>query len=343
MQLEIDLAGQRVVIVGAARASRRVVARYRAAGADVECVAAESFDAVDLAAARLVVLVGGGQDDMEAGETLQERCRNAGVLFSREAGAVGPGQVTLVGGGPGALGLLTLDAAAALRDADVVLYDRLAPTRDLAALAPAAELVDVGKLPGHHRVPQSGINDLLVQHALAGRHVVRLKGGDPFVFGRGSEELAACLAEGVPCRVVPGVSSAISVPAAAGIPVTHRGVSHLFTVVSGHAPLTDEEHLHLAGLGGTIVVLMGVSTLPQLVAGLGRAGMRPDMPVAVVERGYSASQRTTAGTLATIVTAAGSARCQSPAVLVIGEVVRVGLELQGGAMHLARLTESLAS
>ena len=192
-------------------------------------------------------------------------------------------------------------------------------------------------------MPQEAINALIVAHVRAGSIVVRLKGGDPFVFGRGSEELAACLEARVPCTVLPGISSSIAVPAAAGIPVTHRGVSHLFTVVSGHAPLTDEEHLHLAGLGGTIVVLMGVSTLPQLVAGLGRAGMRPDMPVAVVERGYSASQRTTSGTLATIVTDAGTARCQSPAVLVIGEVVRVGLELQGSAAHLARLTESLAS
>ncbi|WP_422390414.1 uroporphyrinogen-III C-methyltransferase [Arthrobacter sp. N1] len=368
MQLEVDLAGQRVVVVGAEQASRRVLARYRAAGADVERVGgAAALQRGALAGARLVVLVEGahgggctpraadvpsvaagsgpaGPDRTDVAGDLRNRCRHDGVLVVREeAAAVGPGHVTLIGGGPGALGLLTLDAAAALREADVVLYDRLAPTEDLAVLAPAAELIDVGKLPGHHRVPQSGINDLLVRHAREGRHVVRLKGGDPFVFGRGSEELAACLEARVPCRVVPGVSSAISVPAAAGIPVTHRGVSHLFTVVSGHAPLSEEEHLHLAGLGGTIVVLMGVSTLPQLVAGLGRAGMRPDMPVAVVERGYSASQRTTAGTLATIVTAAGAARCQSPAVLVIGEVVRVGLELQGGAAYLARLTESLAS
>ncbi len=366
MQLDIDLAGRRVVVIGSEGAARRVMARYRAAGADVDrrdCSDACTSAVLDGAA--LVVVVGGTVSEMvertaskavggtSAGPDkvreeaavagLRARCRRTGTLVVREPAAQGPGSVTLVGGGPGSLGLLTLAAAAALREADVVLYDRLAPTDALAGLAPAAELVDVGKLPGHHRVPQSGINDLLVQHALAGRHVVRLKGGDPFVFGRGSEEFAACLEAQVPCRVVPGVSSAISVPAAAGIPVTHRGTSHLFTVVSGHAPLTDEEHLHLAGLGGTIVVLMGVSTLPQLVAGLGRAGMRADMPVAVVERGYSASQRTTAGTLGTIVTAAGVARCKSPAVLVIGEVVRVGLDLQGSAAHLAHLTASFAS
>ncbi|MFJ6001413.1 uroporphyrinogen-III C-methyltransferase [Arthrobacter sp. NPDC092385] len=341
MHLDIDLADRRVIVVGTEQTSRRVVARYRAAGAvvDRQDDAARCTQAV-LDGAALAVLVG---DPSSGAGMLREACGRAGVLLVREAAALEAGTVTLIGGGPGALGLLTLDAAAALREADVVLYDRLAPTEALAELAPAAELVDVGKLPGHHRVPQAGINDLLVRHALAGHHVVRLKGGDPFVFGRGSEELAACLEAGVPCRVIPGVSSAISVPAAAGIPVTHRGVSHLFTVVSGHAPLSDAEHEHLAGLGGTIVVLMGVSTLPQLVAGLGRAGMRADMPVAVVERGYSASQRTTAGTLSSIVTAAGAARCQSPAVLVIGEVVRVGLDLQGGAAQLARLTESLAS
>ncbi|WP_024475897.1 uroporphyrinogen-III C-methyltransferase [Arthrobacter sp. CAL618] len=351
MHLDIDLSGRRVVVIGSERAARRALARYRSAGAVVErypnpgdCTA-PVLDGV-----ALVVVVEGAPaaaaptaGPNPCGDALRGRCRSAGALLTREAAPSDTGHVTLIGGGPGTLGLLTLDAAAALREADVVLYDRLAPAEALAEFAPAAELLDVGKLPGHHRVPQTEINDLLVSRARAGRHVVRLKGGDPFVFGRGSEELAACLEAQILCRVVPGVSSAISVPAAAGIPVTHRGVSHLFTVVSGHAPLTDEEHEHLAGLGGTIVVLMGVSTLPQLVAGLGRAGMRQDMPVAVVERGYSPSQRTTAGTLSTIVTAAGVSRCQSPAVLVIGEVVRVGLELQGGAAHLAHLTESLAS
>lgn len=361
MHLDIDLAGRRVVVIGSERAARRVAARYGAAGAAVEqypkpgdCTAGV------LEGAALVVAVveaveldkhvdkaleeaagGGPASDPD---TLRERCRRAGTLLAREAAATETGQVTLIGGGPGGPGLLTLDAAAALREADVVLYDRLAPAEALAEFSPAAELIDVGKLPGHHRVPQTEINALLVLHARAGRHVVRLKGGDPFVFGRGSEELAACLKARIPCRVVPGVSSAIAVPGAAGIPVTHRGVSHLFTVVSGHAPLSREEHRHLAGLGGTIVVLMGISTLPQLVAGLAGAGMRPDMPVAVVERGYSPSQRTTSGTLSTIVTAAGAGQCRSPAVLVIGEVVRVGLELQDdGAAYLAHLTESVAS
>jgi uroporphyrin-III C-methyltransferase len=201
--------------------------------------------------------------------------------------------------------------------------------------------VDVGKKPGHHPVSQSDIEELLVEAALAGRNVVRLKGGDPHVFGRGGEEVAACVKAGVPVRVISGVTSAISVPAAAGIPVTHREVSHMFTVVSGHAPLTGKEHTHLAGLGGTIVVLMGIGTLHQLAAGLRRAGMRADMPMAVVERGYRPGQRTTIAELGTITTAA--ADCSNPAVLVIGEVVRVAEANRGCAEAGAELDRLAAA
>ncbi|BAS13335.1 uroporphyrinogen-III C-methyltransferase [Arthrobacter sp. Hiyo8] len=248
------------------------------------------------------------------------RCREAGIPVASEPAAGESGHVTLVGGGPGTLELLTIGAVNALRDADVVFYDRLAPYAELARLT-SAELVDVGKRPGHHKVAQCDIEKLMVDAALTGKNVVRLKGGDPYVFGRGGEEVSACVQAGVPVRVISGVTSAISVPAAAGIPVTHREVSHMFTVVSGHAPLTEKEHTHLAGLGGTIVVLMGIGTLPQLAAGLRRAGMDPAMPIAVVERGYRPGQRTTIAELGTIETAA--AGCTNPAVLVIGEVVRV--------------------
>jgi uroporphyrin-III C-methyltransferase len=255
--------------------------------------------------------------------------------------AAGPvGHVTLVGGGPGTTELLTVGAVKALRDADVVFYDRLAPCQDLASLT-SAELVDVGKKPGHHKVSQGDIEKLMVESALAGNNVVRLKGGDPYVFGRGGEEVASCVAAGVPVRVISGVTSAISVPAAAGIPVTHREVSHMFTVVSGHAPLTEKEHHHLAGLGGTIVVLMGIGTLHQLAAGLRRAGMRADMPMAVVERGYRPGQRTTIADLGTITSAA--AGCSNPAVLVIGEVVRVAEANRGHAEAAADLDRLAAS
>ena len=250
------------------------------------------------------------------------------------------GSVTLVGGGPGDPDLLTVAAVRALAAADVVLYDRLAPHETLAALAPGAELVDVGKRPGHHPIPQDEIERLMVAHALEGSNVVRLKGGDPFVFGRGGEEVEACRRAGVPVRVIPGVTSAISVPAAAGIPVTHRNTSRLFTVVSGHAPLSPAELEHLAGLGGTIVILMGVTNLPSITAGLARFGMDPAMPVAVVEQGYSARQRTTFGELTTILTESVQAGVASPAVVVIGEVV--ALARGGDAEAAAALVDAAA-
>ncbi|MRG58694.1 uroporphyrinogen-III C-methyltransferase [Agromyces sp. CFH 90414] len=251
------------------------------------------------------------------------------------------GRVTLIGGGPGAEDLLTLRAVRALAAADVVLYDRLAPHATLHELAPGAELIDVGKRPGHHAFPQEEIEALMVARAELGAHVVRLKGGDPYVLGRGGEEVLACHRAGIPVEVVPGVTSAIAVPSAAGIPLTHRGVSHLFTVVSGHAPLDDDTLRHLAGLGGTIVVLMGVNTLPSITAGLVRHGLAADLPVAIVERGFQPGQRTTISDLGGVVVAAGRARAASPAVVVIGEVVRLAhdgdLTAQGLMDRAARL------
>jgi uroporphyrin-III C-methyltransferase len=152
---------------------------------------------------------------------------------------------------------------------------------------------------------------------------VRLKGGDPYVFGRGSEEVLACHRNGIAVTVISGVTSAIAVPAAAGIPLTHRGISHAFTVISGHAPLTDNELAGLTLLGSTIVILMGVGTLPTLSQGLLRHGMPATMPVAIIERGFSATQRTTVSTLSTVLADAAAASVRSPAVLVVGEVVRL--------------------
>ena len=253
------------------------------------------------------------------------------------------GRVTLVGGGPGADDLLTLAGADALVNADVVLYDRLAPHDHLASLAPRAELINVGKTPGHHPVNQRGIEALIVEHALRGLHVVRLKGGDPYVFGRGSEEVLACHAAGIPVSVVPGVTSAVAVPAAAGIPLTHREVSRMFTVVSGHAPLSEDQLGHLAALGSTIVVLMGIGTLPSISQGLVRHGASPDLPIAIIERGFSPEQRTTISTLATVVTDAALVGVHSPAVLVIGEVVQYAWEADASSADLmaraARLAE----
>ncbi|WP_028266463.1 uroporphyrinogen-III C-methyltransferase [Arthrobacter sp. MA-N2] len=320
MQLTIDLTGRDILVTGSTHAARQAVRRYQAAGAVVHRLSTPNGTDTDGTLPERPFLVAAVDDGQPGWEPLLERCREAGIPVASEPPAGESGQVTLVGGGPGTLDLLTIGAVNALRDADVVFYDRLAPYAELAQLT-SAELVDVGKRPGHHKVAQCDIEKLMVDAALTGKNVVRLKGGDPYVFGRGGEEVTACVQAGVPVRVISGVTSAISVPAAAGIPVTHREVSHLFTVVSGHAPLTEKEHTHLAGLGGTIVVLMGIGTLPQLAAGLRRAGMDPAMPMAVVERGYRPGQRTTIAELGTIETAA--AGCANPAVLVIGEVVRV--------------------
>ncbi|NAZ78257.1 uroporphyrinogen-III C-methyltransferase, partial [Kineococcus sp. T13] len=227
----------------------------------------------------------------------------------------GRGRVTLVGGGPGEVDLLTLRGRRRLAEADVVVVDRLAPTAVLDELDPAVEVVDVGKTPDHHPVPQEEINRIIVEHALAGRHVVRLKGGDPYVLGRGGEEVLACRAAGVAVEVVPGVTSAFSVPAAAGVPVTHRGLSRSVTVVSGHDAVDAQA---LARLDGTIVLLMGVTLLPRTAADLVAAGKDPATPVAIVEDGWRASQRTTRGTLADIAATAAARGVRSPAVVVVG-------------------------
>jgi uroporphyrin-III C-methyltransferase len=323
MQLTADLLDVPVLITGSAVAARRTVRRYRAAGAQVRTIDCPAhFVTSTLDEVRVVVAV----DDGDPGwAPLGAACRLHNVLLVREQAALPGRNVTLIGGGPGPADLLTARAVAALAEADVVFYDRLGPAAELDRLAPGAELVDVGKTPGHHRVPQEEIERLMVASAHRGHRVVRLKGGDPFVFGRGGEEVAACVAAGIPVTVVPGISSAISVPAAAGIPVTHRNVSHSFTVVSGHAPLSTAEHTALAGLaaaGGTIVVLMGIGTLPHLVAGLLRSGLAATTPAAVIERGYSRDQRTTNTELGNMVTA--TATCSNPAVLVIGAVAALG-------------------
>ena len=268
--------------------------------------------------------------------------RTAGSVSSSAvaAGPVTTGPVTLVGGGPGAAELLTVAAVTALAQADVVLFDRLAPSDDLASLAPQATLIDVGKRAGSHPVSQTGIEELMVEHALAGKRVVRLKGGDPYVFGRGSEEVLACHRNGIAVTVISGVTSALAVPAAAGIPLTHRGISHAFTVISGHAPLTDNELEGLTLLGSTIVVLMGVGTLPTLSQGLLRHGMSAEMPVAIIERGFSATQRSTVSTLSAVLADAAAAGVRSPAVLVVGEVVRLAYSGDAAAEDLvARAAE----
>lgn len=234
------------------------------------------------------------------------------------------GRVYLVGAGPGDPGLLTLRGLCVLQNADVVVADRLGARAVLDGLAELviAEVVDVGKNPGHHAVPQDAINTLLVSLARDGKTVVRLKGGDPFIFGRGLEELLFCRASGVEVEVVPGVSSVISVPAVAGIPLTHRGVATSFTVVSAHEQIKQIS----GGAEHTVVILMGVATLANTVGTLASGARGSACPIAIIEDGYGLKQRVTVGTLATIVSQAAAIRVRSPAVIVIGDVVRLRAE-----------------
>lgn len=227
------------------------------------------------------------------------------------------GRVALVGGGPGDMSLLTLRARALLQQADVVVIDRLAPQAVLDELPASVEVVDVGKTSGFHPVPQEEINATLVRHGLAGRRVVRLKGGDPYVFGRGGEELDVCVAAGLEVEVVPGVTSSIAVPAVAGIPLTHRSLSRGFTVLTGHADLGRVPE----ALDHTLVLLMGLKRLGRTCAELIERGRDSETPVAVIEDGFGPRQRTTVGTLETIAQRVADAGVEPPAITVVGRVV----------------------
>jgi len=227
---------------------------------------------------------------------------------------------------------MTVRARRLIAEADVVVADRLGPAAELLAELPADVLrIDVGKEPGSHPVPQEEINELLVAHARAGKRVVRLKGGDPFVFGRGGEEVLACVAAGIPVDVVPGTSSAISVPQAAGIPVTHRGTAMAFHVVNGQAEVTPATLAALADDAVTTVILMGVRALPRIAEAARRAGVADDRPVAIIENGHTPSQRTTHTTLGHAADEARAVGVRNPAVIVVGDVARAGFLLPAPA------------
>lgn len=242
----------------------------------------------------------------------------------RRARVAGSGMVILVGGGPGDPELLTLKGFQALADADVVVVDRLAPLAVLDGLREGVEIIDVSKIPRGRFTPQEEINETLVNRAREGRVVVRLKGGDPFVFGRGMEEVIACKEAGVPVEVIPGVTSAVAAPALAGIPLTHRGISQGFTVVSGHAapndPRSTLDWAALARGGTTLVVLMGVETVRPIVAALLDAGRDGDTALACVMDGGLSSQKVLLTTLATVAASGPPSELRPPAVIVIGAV-----------------------
>ena len=249
-----------------------------------------------------------------------------GHLTASDALDRSPG-VVLVGGGPGEPELVTVAARHALASADVVVADRLAPRALLDELGPDVELIDVAKLPRGRSASQQTINEVIIDRARAGKRVVRFKGGDNFVFGRGYEELLACAAADVPVTVVPGLSSAIAVPARVGIPVTHRGVAHEFTVISGHLPPGHPDSLvawdAVACLRGTLVLLMAVDNAPAIAEVLLAGGRDAATPVAVIVDGTMPTERTVLSTLGTLAADLAVHRVVPPAIIVVGEVVAV--------------------
>ena len=268
------------------------------------------------------------------------------VLAGLQSGAVSArrrrrpgGRVALVGGGPGDPGLITVRGRQLLAEADVVVADRLAPRALLGELAPDVELVDAAKIPRGQAMAQEQINSVLVDRARRGLSVVRLKGGDPFVFGRGGEEMLACLAAGVPVTVVPGVTSAIAVPAAAGVPLTHRGISQEFHVVSAHLPPGDDRSTvdwpALGAAQGTLVLLMALENIEAIAAALIHYGRAPRTPVSVIVDGTLPRQHIITTALDAVAGEVSSAGLRPPAVVVVGEVVTVGAQIAGFAREAA--------
>lgn len=276
--------------------------------------------AVSTPAGPLRVAVHGGRDPRRAASLVTSMAADVRAGrhdVRRRRPRAGVGWVALVGGGPGDPGLLTLAAWEALRAADVVVVDRLAPRAVLQELPADVRVIDVGKTPGKHAVPQDEINAILAREARAGWGVVRLKGGDPYVLGRGSEERDFLIDASVPVQVISGVTSAIAAPAAAGIPVTHRGLATGFSVVTGHdaIPALPPSNDH------TLVFLMGVSNLRSIVSALLDAGRSLDCPAAIIERAHCVGQRTTTARLADLPDLAARVGVENPAVIVVGDVV----------------------
>jgi uroporphyrin-III C-methyltransferase/precorrin-2 dehydrogenase/sirohydrochlorin ferrochelatase/uroporphyrin-III C-methyltransferase len=241
-----------------------------------------------------------------------------------------PGVVYLVGAGPGDPDLLTVKALRLVRSADVVVFDRLVAPEILALIPPGIARIAVGKAPGHHCMPQGDINALLVNLASRGRRVVRLKGGDPFVFGRGSEEALVLRRHGIPFEVIPGITAAAAATAYAGIPLTHRGVSRGVRLVTGH--LRDDETLdldwqRLADPEATLVVYMGLASLSTIATRLIAAGRAPQTPAAAIQEGSTPRQRSVRATLATLPDAVSAAGLRAPVAIVVGETVTLADEL----------------
>ncbi|MCM3554500.1 uroporphyrinogen-III C-methyltransferase [Janibacter melonis] len=348
-RLGLDLTDRLVLVVGGGPAAVREAEGCLVAGARVLLLAPEvdpglagragltwraaPFEPADLSGPDRVWLVHAATGDPATDGAVARAAEEAGVWCvraehqpraARGHGDGRVGRVALVGGGPGAPDLITVRGARLLGQADVVVSDRLGPVDLLAELPAHVEVVDVGKHRDRHPVPQDRINEILVDRARRGLDVVRLKGGDPFVLGRGGEEALHCAAHGIAVEVVPGITSAISVPAAVGIPVTHRGITTSFVVASAHegaGPSLDG--LRDAPQDATLVLLMGVTALGRTAADLVAAGRAPGTPVAIVERGWMPGQRVTRTTLSRAAVDAQAEGVRAPAVVVVGEVVTV--------------------
>jgi uroporphyrin-III C-methyltransferase len=340
----LDVTGRRVVCTDGRAEALPALSALRAAGAGVHVIAptvatsvrdladrgllrwdGRAVNVADLDGAALV-LCADEQADVRAAAA--DRGLAVSLIHhpgpERPAAPGGAGKVILVGGGPGDPGLLTVAGQAAIAEADVIVVDRLAPLAALRQARAEAEIVDVAKIPRGAYTPQQQINDLLIDHARRGRLVVRLKGGDSFVFGRGGEEWQACVAAGLPVQVIPGVSSATAAPALAGIPLTHRTLTQGFTVVSGHVPPGDPASsinwAALAQANTTIVIMMGVSALAAICAALQSGGLPAGTPAATVASAGLPDQRVVRGTLASIATSVADADLRPPAITVIGAV-----------------------
>lgn len=348
LPVELPVSGRPVTVVGSSGRAISTTGSLIQAGAIVTVIApAPTAYLSDLAERRLITirrrdflrsdidsaaLIFACTDDLDLDASIAACALEGGVfcIFDQTPRSAFPngrarvGRVTLVGGGPGDPGLLTVAGRDAIARADVIVADRLAPVSILGELAPRALVIDASKIPGGRRMEQGEINSHLIRHALAGNDVVRLKGGDGFVFGRGGEEVDECVKAGIVVDVIPGVSSAIAAPASAMIPATHRGLTQGFTVVSGHVPpehpASAVNYAALAQANTTIILMMAVANLDAIARALMDGGMSADTPAAVVADGSLASQREVRGTLDSIAAAARAAHIGPPATTVIGAV-----------------------
>lgn len=339
--MELDVRGQKVVIAdGDSRAAAHAAGMLRE-GAEVTVISPSAVTTIDDMSSRGLVTWYRREvcaADVKDAFLVIGHTTAAGPQTDAED-ASGGGSITLVGGGPGDPDLITIAGRSAIESADVLLADRLCPPEAIAWTRPDAQIIDVAKIPGGRSTSQDTINQIMIEHARAGKQVVRYKGGDAFVFGRGGEELLVCAHADIPTRVIPGISSAIAAPACAGIPVTHRGLAQGFTVVTGHAdpdgPSSTIDWTALARSGTTIVILMGVRNLSRIAEKLAGAGMPPTTPAAVIADGGLPSQHSVTAELHNIAHTAKDAGIGPPAVTVIGDVagLNLGNSIGGAPAH----------